>query len=97
MEEAAAAGRTDAGGAWGNDDLVALVEERLWLLRLEGLFTNWDSASVAMAHLQSTGDAAGAARWAVYAADFARRALGEDSDEYIRYARVAGLERWAPT
>ena len=96
-EEAAAAGRTDAGGAWGDDDLVALVEERLWLLRLEGLFTNWDSASVAMAHLQSTGDAAGAARWAVYAADFARRALGEDSDEYIRYARVAGLERWAPT
>ena len=65
------------------------MEERLRLLQEEGLQTNWDSMAVAMRHLLascSEGSARDEARvWAARAAECAKMALGEDSEEYLHY------------
>lgn len=89
--EAGRAARTGGGegGGSGRAGVVTLVEERLRLLQEEGLHTNWDSMAVAMRHLLascSEGSARDEARvWAARAAECAKMALGEDSEEYLHY------------
>jgi hypothetical protein len=96
--EAGRAARTGGGegGGSGRAGVVTLVEERLRLLQEEGLHTNWDSMAVAMRHLLascSEGSAIAPSRdearvWAARAAECAKMALGEDSEEYLHYRKA---------
>ena len=45
----------------------------------------WDTYAVAMDYLRATGEHAKARAWAARAAKCAAAALGEDSEEYLRY------------
>ena len=82
----------------GPPNLIALVEERLALLDQEGLYTNWDTYAVAMSFLKLCRDESGAQVWAARAAECARCALGDDSEEFLRYstATARGSSAGAP-
>ena len=70
---------------------IALVEERLGLMTLEGTeHTSWDTLYAACAYCRSVGDKVEASQWASRAAEMARLALGKDSDEYQQYAACIG-------
>ena len=70
-------------------NVVALVEEKLRLLEREGQLTSWDTMACAMQYLRLTSQPKGARKWARRAAENAKRALGEDSDEYRQLSGAA--------
>ena len=73
---------------------IALVEERLALMQVEGLdATSWDTLHAACAYCRSIGDKVGASSWAGRAAENARLALGRDSEEFQKYASLIGSRR----
>ena len=86
-DELVRAGRTAPGEC--AVDVFGLVQERLDLLKCEGLRTNWDTMAVAMRHARAIGADGEARAWAAKAAESAAMALGEHSDEARRYRQVA--------
>jgi len=71
---------------------VALVSERLDLMKLESMREEWNTLFCAASYFALAGDARQASRWAAQAADSARHGLGSDSDEFQHYAACAA--RW---
>ena len=75
-------------------DAISLVEERMALLDTEGLgATGWDTLYGGCAYSRSIGDRVSASAWASRAAEAARLALGQDSNEYQKYASYIGSRR----
>ena len=70
-------------------DLIDLVEERLRLLKEEGLGASTDTIGVASAFLRFIGDEDGARTWASRAAESALLGLGDDHEEYLRWLACA--------
>ena len=68
---------------------MALIEERLALLEEEGIGTLWDTHYTAWAYHMNVGNEAEARRWAARAAVGAQVALGRDSADFLKYARLA--------
>jgi hypothetical protein len=78
-----------AAVAEGDGSAIALVGERLKLLREEGMSATWDTLYAAWAYCQSVGDTAGARKWAARAAESAQFGLGRDSSEFQKYTACA--------
>jgi hypothetical protein len=70
---------------------IALLEERLALLDADGQGgRSWDTLEALHRFCSEMGDEVLAQRYAARAAQSARMALGEDSVEYVKYAKLSG-------